>query len=204
LAGRGVGGWGEWQKKISIHRDYLRGEIFDIGLANLTAAAVSANHNGATNYLEDVPNTFMRLDSLKRNIWIYRALCAIFLATWMVLVVRAPAGDLFGHGLLIMYATVSSSPYYYLTLALVPFMFWNSSRILRLCATWGSIVLLAGHAICFREQYIDWRYLPHLLSGSSIAIFLFGLGVISVFSYNLASQGLLAGAGMASDAVTDC
>jgi hypothetical protein len=48
LAGRGVGAWGEWQRKISIHKNYLRGEIFDIGLANLISATVSQNHTDVT------------------------------------------------------------------------------------------------------------------------------------------------------------
>jgi len=188
LAGQGVGGWGEWQKKISIHTKYLKGEIFDIGLANLTASAVSTNHNDSATYEDDVSNTFIRIDSLRRNIWIYRALCALFLATWVLIVGGAPADDLFGYGFLIMYATASSSPYYYLTLALVPFMFWKSSRILRLYATWGAVALFAANAILFRGQCsITFRYLPHLLSGFSIAIFLFGLAVISLFSYRPAA-----------------
>ncbi len=184
LAGRGGGVWGEWQKKISIHTKYLKGEIFDIGLANLTASTVSANHNDSANYVDDVPNTFMRLDSLQRNIWIYRASCTIFLAMWVLIVVRAHRTDLFGHGYLIMYATACSSPYYYLTLALVPFMFWKSGRILRLYATWGTVALFVANAILFRGHVsITFQYLPHLLSGYSIAIFLFGLAVTAIFTY---------------------
>jgi hypothetical protein len=188
LAGRGVGAWGEWQKKISIHKNYLQGEIFDIGLANLTAAVVSTNHNEGTNYVNDVPNTLMRLHSLESNIWFYRALCAVFLAVWLFTVVGAPAGDLFGHGCLIMYTTASSSPYYYLLLALVPLVFWKSGRIVRLYATCATVTLFAAHIIIFRGQYVSGRYLPHLLSECSIALFLLGLAVISVFSNRLARQ----------------
>jgi hypothetical protein len=88
-----------------------------------------------------------------------------------------------------MYATASSSPYYYVTLALVPLMFWKSGRVLRLYATWGTIVLFAANAALFRGEYVNSRYLPHLLCGCSIAIFLLGLAVISVFSYRLAALG---------------
>lgn len=188
LAGRGVGAWGEWQKKISIHKNYLQGEIFDIGLANIVAATISTNHSDGDSYVDDVPKNLARLEALKSNIWIYRVLCAIFLAVWALVVARAPADDLFGHGILVMYATVSSSPYYYLTLALVPFMFWKSSRIPRLYSTWGTVALIVAHAFLFRGQYVDGRYLPHLLSGFSLAIFLFGLAVISLLSYHLARQ----------------
>ena len=188
LAGRGVGAWGEWQRKISIHKNYLRGEIFDIGLANLTAETVSRNHNEVAGYADDVPNTFARLDSLKSNIWIYYVLCAMFLAMWALSVVRAPSGDLFGHGFLTMYAAVSLSPFYYLSLALVPLMFWKSSRILRLYATWGTVALFAAHAILFRGGSVSFQYLPHLLSEYLIALFLVGLAVISIFSCRLARQ----------------
>jgi len=190
LAGRGVGAWGEWQRKISIHKNYLRGEIFDIGLTNLTAETVSKNHNHGTSYADDTPNTFMRLDSLKSKIWIYYALCAMFLAIWALSVVWAPRDDLFGHGFLIMYAAVSLSPFYYLSLALVPLMFWKSTRVLRLYATCGTVLLFVAHAIVFRGGSVDWRYLPHLLSEYSIALFLLGLAVISIFSYRLARQAL--------------
>jgi hypothetical protein len=95
FSGRGVGVWGEWQKKISIHKNYLRGEIFDIGLANLTGEIVSVNHNDSDSYVDDVPNTFVRLDALERNLWIQRALCATFLAMWMLTVVSAPGGGTF-------------------------------------------------------------------------------------------------------------
>ncbi len=187
LAGRGVGAWREWQKKISIQKNYIQGEIFDIGLANLTATALT-KHSDVTYYAEDIPNTLIRLDSLKSNIWIYRALCAIFLAMWVLIVVYAPASDLFGCGFLIMYTAVSLSPYYYLTLALVPFMFWKSSRVLRLYATWGTVALLAAHIIFFRRGSVSFQYLPHLLSQCSIALFLFGLAMISVFTYRLARR----------------
>lgn len=183
LAGRGVGGWVEWQNKISIHKNYLQGEIFDIGLANLTAAAVSTNHNEGTSYIDDVPITLTRLHSLQSNIRIYYALCAVFLAMWTMTVARAPAGDLFGHGFLMMYAVVSLSPYYYLSLALVPCMFWKSGRVLRLYATCGTGVLFAAHTVYFRGQYVSSRYVPHVLSECSIALFLFGLAVIAVLTH---------------------
>jgi len=182
LAGGGTQAWGEWQKKITIHRNYLRGEIFDIGLANLTATAVSTNHRSATTYQDDVPNTLMRLTALQNNILLYYILWVGFLAMWLLAVVTAPASDLFGYGLLLMYAAVSSSPYYYLSLALIPFIFWKSSRALRLYAIWGTVALFAGHIIYFRDNYVSWRYLPHLLSQCSIALFLLGLAAISAFS----------------------
>ena len=189
LAGRGAGGWSEWQKKISIHKNYLQGEIFDIGLANLTAVTVSTNRNSAATYIDDVASTFMRLDSLKRNMWIYYALSTLFLAMWFLIVVRAPACDLFGHGFLLLFTAVNLSPYYYLSLALVPFRFWNAGRILRLYAVCGTVVLFTANGLLFRGESASFVYLPHLVSGWSIAIFLLGLGAISVFSYRHAALG---------------
>lgn len=189
LTGRGVGVWGEWQRKISIHKHYLQGEIFNIGLANLTAAAVSKDHSDGHNYVDDLPKTMTRLELLKSNIWIFRFLCAIFLAMWVFAVVRAPAEELFGHGFLIMYAAVSASPYYYLTLALVPLMFWNAGRVLRAYATYGTIALFAIHAIVFRGQlYVCFRFFPHLLSACSVALFLLGLAAISTCHSDLLAQ----------------
>lgn len=184
LAGRGSGAWGEWRRKISTHGDYLRGEIFNIGLANLTATALSKNHDDAENYADDVPNTLVRLESLKSHIFLYYSSCGIFLAMWAVSVARAPAGDLFGHGLVIMYATVTLSPFYYLSLVLVPFIFWKSGRLLRRYATYGAVAVVGVNAILFPAQYfVSFDYAPHALSACSIALFLLGLAVLSVLSY---------------------
>lgn len=174
--------WSEWQKKISIHKHYLQGEVFDIGLANLTAIMISTNHNDGKSYVNEVQNTFMRIDSLKREIWIYYVLSVVFLAMWALIVIGAPGRDLFGHGFLIMYAAVSVSPYYYLTLALVPLMFWNSCRMMRRYATCGTIALFALHAILFRGSSVSGLYLPHLVSECSIALFLLGLAVLPVLA----------------------
>jgi hypothetical protein len=63
-------------------------------------------------------------------------------------------------------------------------MFWKSGRILRLYATGGTVALFAAHAIFFRgEIYASFEYLPHLLSGCSIALFLLGLAVIAIPTY---------------------
>lgn len=189
LTGKGIGVWTEWQKKISIHKNYLRGEIFDVGLANFTAVAGSTNHAEATAYPDDILNTFARLDSFKSNKLIYHILGAVFLATWVLAVVQGPADDLFGHGFLLMYVVVSLSPYYYLSLVLLPFMFWKSDRTLRLYATFGTPALFVTQAILFpkifvfRGTFVSFLYWPHLLSAWSIFLFFLGFGAISFSSY---------------------
>jgi hypothetical protein len=95
-------------------------------------------------------------------------------------VLRAASCELFGYGFLMMYALASSSPYYYLSLALIPVIFWNSGRGLRRYAIWGTIALFAVHMEYFRGVYFTWEYLPNLLSNASIALFLIGLAVVSL------------------------
>jgi Glycosyltransferase family 87 len=191
LAGRGPGAWSEWRRKISIHRDYLRGEIFNIGLANLTATALSKDHEDADNYADDVPHTFVRLESLKSHILLYYSLCGILLAMWFVSLARAPAGDLFGQGFLIMYIAVTMSPFYYLPLVLLPFLFWKSGRFLRRYVTYGTTTLVAFNAILFPAQpFVTFEYLPHALSAYSIGLFLFGLAIVSILSYRSPARPL--------------
>lgn len=180
LAGRGVDGWSEWEHKISLHRNYLQGEIFNIGLANLTAAAISTDRQDGSSYLTDAPNTFTRLQSLNDHFWVYRVGRWILLTLFVLAVWRGAARELMGYGLLILYALASCSPYYYLSLALVPAMFCKSGRSLRQHATWGSVALFAVHMVYFWGVYISWEYLPHLLSNGLIALFLIGLASIPI------------------------
>ncbi len=188
MAGRGSAAWDEWQAKISIHKNYLQGEIFNMGLATLFSTAVSSDLNEGRHYLDDTPNSFARVAALGRNIWMFRALLAAFFALWVWTLLRAPAGDLFGHGFLIMFAAVNLSPYYYLSLSLLPFMFWESDRVLRRYATWGTIVLFATHLLYFRAKYISSWYWPHLLSLCSMALFLAGLSALSLLRYGTVRQ----------------
>ena len=184
FAGRGAGAWSEWQQKISVHKDYLRGEIFNIGLANLTATIVSVNHDEAGSYAEDVPNTFSRIGALRNKIALYYALCAAFLALWAVPVASSPDADLFGHGFLPLYALLTLSPFYYLSLVLLPFMFWKSGRALRLYASFGTVALFAAAAVLFPGFHaLDFVYWPHLLNGCAIDLFLVSLAAIAVVSY---------------------
>jgi hypothetical protein len=90
-----------------------------------------------------------------------------------------------------MYTAVTLSPLYYMLLVLVPFIFWKSGRLLRRYATWGVVALLGVNAILFPGQYfISFNYLPHALSAWSIALFLFGLAVLSVVSYRPLAKDL--------------
>ncbi|HWR14943.1 MAG TPA: hypothetical protein VN577_08945 [Terriglobales bacterium] len=171
-AGRGVAGWREWKDKISVHRHYLDGEIFNVGLPNLTATLLKGNESSATNYVTDYPNTVARLNALKSSGWIYGLAGLSLLAVIVWRVGTSETSDVFAYGFLVMYAVTSSSPYYYFSLVLIPFMFWNSP-VLRNYATIGATVLVAGHALFF-PIYVSFSYVPHLLSELSIALFLIG------------------------------
>lgn len=175
MAGRGMRGWQEWQSKISLHKNYLAGEIFNIGLPNLVATVVSP-HVDSDGYLSDYKNTLDRINELTRHGWVYALLCAVSLLGLIFAVVRAPAADLFGYGLLFMYISVSSSPYYYFAIVLIPFLFWQSTPPQKKYAITGAIVLLAGHLLLFKTtSYVSFRFIPHLLSECGIASFLAGL-----------------------------
>ena len=145
----------------------------------------------------DVPNTFMRLESLKSHIFLYYGLCAIFLAIWAVSVAHAPPGNLFGHGFLIMYTAVTLSPFYYMSLVLVPFAIVGIRPPL-FCWRYtqrGEWSRFSGSAQSFspRTAYpfvVSFEYFRHALSAWSIALFLFGLAVLSVVSYRPLAKGL--------------
>lgn len=187
-AGRGPGAWGEWNSKIAIHRNYLAGEVFNIGLANLTAMTVSGNREDAHSYSEDLPNTLARLDALQRKLWIYHAAAAILLAAWLLIVAHAPPDDLFGYGFLAMYIAVTLSPFYCLSLALIPFMFWNATRAIRIYTATAAITLFLFQLVLFRTLSVSFDYTPHLIGGYSIALFWAGLVTTSLFDITRRSR----------------
>lgn len=124
-----------------------------------------------------------RLEALKRNVWIFYLVCAAFIAAWVVLVARAPSCDLFGHGFLLLYSLVNLSPYYYLCIALLPSLFSMSSPPLRRYAMFGTLILVAAHAIFFPGMYTMLHYFPHLVSALAIASFFLGLAAFSLVAY---------------------
>lgn len=184
MTGRGIRAWQEWHAKIDVHRNYLRGEIFNIGLANFTDTVFSTDHRDGENYLKEIELTFQRLAALHREIAIYDVVGAGLLVLWLITVWRAPRQDLMGHGFLIFYALASASPYYYLPLALVPFFFRGAAPAMQRYALWGTASLYAVHWLLFRGSSVSLFFWPHLWSECALAIFFLGLSVASLLAGN--------------------
>ena len=181
--GRGLESWQQWEHKISVHKTYLRGEIFNIGLANLESALLSNKFTDAKYYGEDQENTLERVARLNQNAGLIGATGLLFMALWVLVVLFAPASELPGSGFLIMFTMASLSPFYYLTLSLVPFMFWRAGRGMRLYAAYGTALLFVVNFVLFPHRHsVDFTFWPHVISLFCLCTFFVGLAGVSLYS----------------------
>lgn len=184
IGGASTGGkttWKEWYKKITIHKEYIRGEIFNIGLDNLVGTILSSEHTAFNTYRENYPFTKMRNEVLEKNKSLSMIAEAIALAFVLLVFFRTNQKQPLTFGYFFLYILLCLSPYYYLILALIPFAFWNNSPNTRRFALYGTIVLFILHAVLFSQvSYVSFNYLLHLISEISIFIF-FSTLLVMVF-----------------------
>ncbi len=182
FSARGFFTWKEWQEKISIHKNYLQGELFNIGLANLTATTLSNPESSTYTYIDDTPQTFVRIALVKQYSWIYYLLALGFLGSWLYLIMK-PGASPFGFSFLLLYALLTLSPYYYLILALIPFFFWEDSKIIKRYAIFGTIILFILHTPFIMSGYITFSRQSHLISELLIFSFFLLLSIVSFISF---------------------
>lgn len=179
----GVSIWKEWYSKINIHKNYLTGEIFNIGLPNFIATIVSSNHENAETYIEDYSHTQARNEVFRKYnvVWylfVFLGLSFIFFVLW-----RSKHNQPILFGYFLIYLLVTLSPYYYLVLSLIPFMFWNISSQMRRFSIFGTLVLFLLQLVVFwGKGNISFHYTANLISEIMIFIFLSLLILLLFFS----------------------
>lgn len=179
FAGKGASGWREWQAKIDLHSQFLKGEVFDVGLANLTSAIATKNPAAQPNYVGDLPNAYSRIAWLRQNAWVYLGLFLLGIILCFRSIGNAPRDELFGYGFVFMFCAGNLSPYYYLALALLPFAFWRSPKELHRVAVFGSLALVSFQLLLFRGPAVTFEFWPQLISHGAIAFLLCALVLIS-------------------------
>lgn len=172
LSTRGVHAWTEWEQKIVVHSAYLHGEIFNLGLPTLIATATSVDRSAGTTFVEDFPRTEARLRtfSAERPLWYAGAL--VVLVVMVGVSVLIPFESLFLLGFLPLFALVSLSPYYYLDLALVPYMAVGLGKKARLHLI---LLLLLSFFIglLYRQELdISFGYLENLITQLCLGAYL--------------------------------
>lgn len=181
--GKGPHIWQNWNSKISLHKSYLQGEVFDIGLPSLIGTTVAGAQQEVKSYLEDYKPAQARQLAFKDSLPFYLSICCIMVFSIIVAIWRNPHIEPFGYGYIFMYLGLSLSPYYYLILALLPFTFWSSTQLLRHYVLLACLILFILQLYLFwPNYYVSFEAWPHLLSQLSIASFLWVLLIVSVLT----------------------
>lgn len=175
-----TGIWNEWFNKINIQKNYIHGEIFDIGFPTLVAITTSGDHADSYSYLTDYTHTQNRINSFNKNINIWRIAVALVFLFVFARIWRFNQNQPFIYGYLLIYVLLSLSPYYYLILAILPFVFWDYSIIVRRFAIVGTFILFLIHFLLFSNGYISFTYFNHLISQLLILCFFIVLSLLLI------------------------
>ena len=174
----GVYSWTQWSEKITIQKNYINGEIFNIGFPNLIGSVLTNHNSNSETYSEDYIHTVRRVKAIEKNAIL------LYLTTFFLLIpvfgtiYRSKKINPMIFGYFFIYITTTLSPYYYLTLALLPFVFWNNSRYVKRFALWGTLGLFLIHLLLFPRGYVVFDYQRHLLSEVLIFYFFFILLIL--------------------------
>ena len=175
LSERGLEGWIEWKNKITMHRNYINGELLNIGYVNLASTLTSKEKANTHSYIEDTPKTIQRnIDiSQSKNIWHIIAL--LWTTLWIISLWRSSDNDPLKYGYVPLYIFLTLSPYYYLTLALVP-LFFSQSQIQ------SRNLILQGVAIMFFIQLLlsgdYFNYNTQAISELLVALFILEITIV--------------------------
>lgn len=170
-SGRGAGAWRAWQQKMAVHSVYLRGEVFDIGLPNLIADAFSRDRASGNSYAEDTKHNLARLAALgaHRRVWFLSA--ALLLVLTLAAVWSVPDEAVFALGFVPLYALLALSPYYYFSLALLPFMALGIARRQYRILVGMLALLFAVNLEIWGGSYVSFSFGWHAVSQGLIALF---------------------------------
>jgi hypothetical protein len=171
--------WAQWQRKISFHRGYLVGEMFEIGLGNLVATASHADPSRNYFFAVDYANVVARLKAFEGTRWLwYSAAVAAAAVGWRR---RARLDDLgaVALGFVATYAAMSLSPYYYLALVALFVVYpWSEGRAGPAFAA-ALLALNATLVLLQPKGYVTFDWPMHVLTESLIAAFMLFLLVFA-------------------------
>lgn len=172
----GVSIWDQWNKKITIQRNYINGEIFNIGFPNLAATIFTNDYSNSDTYSQEYIHTINRNKAVEKYITPITIVIIILTLAISYVLYRSKKIQPLAYGYFLMYILTTLSPYYYLTLALLPFVFWKNSIPVKRFSSMGTVILFGLHLVIFRNGgYVVFNYSTHLISKLSIFIFFVSL-----------------------------
>jgi len=175
---RGVDAWRVWRQKMEIHSAYLRGEVFDIGLSNVIAGAVSADRATSNSYEEDIPHSRARQAALEAHRRLWFSVSALLIGLFVAAVWSVPEQAALAFGFVPIYALLALSPYYYFALALLPFMAVGLPRVQYNAVIGAVAVLLAVNLAIWNGSYISFTYWWHAVTQLLMGAFIVLLALI--------------------------
>jgi hypothetical protein len=179
---RGFEGWRTWQRKMQIHSNYLRGEVFDIGLSNLVGYAVSGDRASSDSYDQDIPHSLARRTALQAHRSLWLCLAALLSVLFVAAVSVVPQEAALAFGFVPLYALAALSPYYYFALTLLPFMLLGIPR-----AEYGKMVgalavLFGVNLAIWGGSYVTFSFGWHAVTQATIAIYIVLLCIVPLAS----------------------
>ncbi len=162
---RGFSGWTDWQRKISLHKTYVNAELFNIGLPNLIATTFTLSDEDVSSYFDDYPLTIGRLVMFERLKYVWVGIVVVLLTLTSVGLYMSKKGSLFVFSLIPLYAVTSLSPFYYILLALIPFMSLTEKVKTQQCIMYSTLALfLIQLVLSWKNGYTVFNYKLHLVS----------------------------------------
>ncbi|MFZ2523333.1 MAG: hypothetical protein WAW92_03015 [Minisyncoccia bacterium] len=176
MSTHGTKAWSTWFDKISIHSQYLKGEIFNMGLPVFSSTVFTKYERTYSSYEDVFPQTQEQLQTyyqIKYFVWF---VALSLLVWWLRILWTTKEKSLFGYGYIPLYLLTALSPFYHLSIALLPIMFWDASKSVKRYIGWGIFALiLLNIPYLLVNGYINFVYNQHLLSGIFMFIFVIGL-----------------------------
>jgi hypothetical protein len=169
---RGFDAWRTWRQKMAIHSAYLRGEVFDIGLSNVLGDALSGDHASSDSYEQDIPHSLARRTAVGAHRWLWLLLSALLIGLAVAAVWSVPEQPAPAFGFVPIYALLALSPYYYLALALLPFMAAGIGRTQYKILVGALAVLFAANLAIWNGSYISFSFGWHAVTEGLIAAFM--------------------------------
>jgi hypothetical protein len=184
--------WSEFIANMKLHGRHLSGEVFNIGLRNLVATIAAPNVRLASSYMEDYVNVATRLSIFEQGVAVLAWLLAGLFAVLFVIVARKRTDlENFAVSIVMLYALLNLSPYYYLTLGLVFLPCHAGDGVSNLFIKLGALGMLALHVWLDLFPYVNFIYSFHLTSEIIIAAFVVALLSVYMWSDLCPARGLI-------------
>lgn len=170
MSPRGLDAWTEFYQNISLHGSYVVGELFTIGLKNLVVTIGAPSTGQLMDYSSYFADNQHRLMLFEQRRVIYYLLAGLLGALFIMIARKIKDEETFSLSIVVLYLALALSPYYYLSLVVIPLL--PTGNRLNLLTKLGLFGLLFYHAANGFMEYIDFWYYLHFKSEALIFFFM--------------------------------